>query len=115
MPVLLLARDRDGYEVRVFDDRWFGHILERHGDLANHLAWVGETINAPEGVAASAWEPDSRVYYREYPFDPPLGRAFLRVVIRYNRNPSTARLHGNVVTAYPQVQPLKKGETRLWP
>jgi hypothetical protein len=115
MPLLLIARDRDGYEIRVFDDRWFGHILLRHAELTNHLAWIGETINAPEGVAESAWEPDSRVYYRQYPFDPPLGMAFLRVVIRYNRDLGTGRLRGNVVTAYPQAQALKKGETRLWP
>lgn len=111
-----MARDRGGYRIVCYTDRWNDHILGGHPELSGHLEWVEETITAPLGIVASAYEPSSKVFYREYDFGGLLGRAFLRVVVRYKRRFGVGPTQGRVVTAYPQaVTPLKRGEKQLWP
>ncbi len=67
------------------------HILRNHPELESRISRIGETIQQPDRVTLSKFDPRSRVFYRYYRD----WKKMLCVVVKYLDD------EGWVQTAYP--------------
>ena len=114
MAVLITGRDPFGVRVVCHDTTWSEHIVADHPEMAGNEAWVQQTVEDPLAIYQSEQHPRRRIFHRPYRFNPPLGNAFLRVVVEYRRRGLERRLSGTLVTAFAATGP-KQGETLIWP
>jgi hypothetical protein len=61
-----------------------------------------------------ARDTNSKVFHRQYDFGASLGKAMLRVVVRYKKKWVVGRTAGTIITAYAANGP-KAGEVLIWP
>ena len=58
-----ILKDPLGRTVTFHDRTWFGHILKRHPELANHRSLTEGAIGKPIEIRFSTYDPDCRTYY----------------------------------------------------
>lgn len=114
MAVHFSVVEPDGVRVPCDEKNWANHVAAKHLEMRGREAWVRQTIEHPAAIYQSDTHSTRRVFYRAYRFDPPVGQAFLRVVVAYDRNRLTRRTTAAVVTAFAAAGP-KRGEALLWP
>ncbi|MBI2760019.1 MAG: hypothetical protein HYX51_01170 [Chloroflexi bacterium] len=113
MAVRFRATDPSGVDIECAEQNWLDHV-ERHPEIVGRESWVQETIQQPMGIYQSTSHADRQVYYRQYDFGRPLGRAYLRVIVAYNEVGPAGRTTGFVVSAHAAIGP-RKGEVMIWP
>ena len=104
--------DQSGIRVECTTERWFGHILDAHPEMAGLEELVRETLRAPEGIYQTATFQNRRAFHRAFSV-PGVGPAQVRVIVEYNRR-AGGSVTGTLITAFPADGP-KQGEVRLWP
>lgn len=96
-------RDAFGHTIELTAERWL-HVLDAHPELRDGERLIPETLQEPEVVARSVYDPQARLYYKRFPH---LWHGkYLVVVVKLNRRHF-------LLTAYV-TDTIKRGE-RLWP
>ena len=90
---IFVAQSPLGKQVVLASSTWNNHIVTRHPEMAGNESAVKDTIENPEVIYRSNWNPDAEIFMSKqkassYP------HLFTRVVVGYNGNDI-----GNVETA----------------
>jgi hypothetical protein len=73
--ILVKAQSPLGYQVVLTRDRWREIVRFKHPAVATHQKAVRECLENPEGIRASAKDPNVHVYYLT------VGRDYLCIVV----------------------------------
>ena len=95
--------DAFGHTIELTPERWF-HVLAEHQELEAFDHLIPETLQAPDDVVRSIYDPKVGLYYKWFP-SLWHGKYFV-VVVQFNR-------HHFILTAY--ITDKIKGGVRLWP
>jgi hypothetical protein len=74
-----------GYIVVCSQKTWEKHIIVNHPEMTGNEVSVAKTINNPDVIYKSSWNPDSHVYHAIIP-ESSYPHLFTRVVINVNEN-----------------------------
>jgi hypothetical protein len=107
MAVIWETVDRVGRKVGLTDERW-GHILDRHGDMAGYRWAIRDAIELADEIARDMKHDHRQVHYRRRSMPP----RWVRVAVHYRpiEPPGWA---GFVVPAH--LTNRRPKETRVWP
>ena len=102
-------RDPRGLEVTLAPSRWNRHILVHHLEMASQLKNVLLTIEEPEVIQLSTYDPDVHLYFRRKAAGfGKFSRLYIEVVVRLD----TESVSGHILTAH-YTNALEKGRI-LW-
>ena len=107
MAIIWEAVDRFGLKV-VLDDEGWRHILERHGDMAEHMWAIREAVERADQIARDMKHDHRRVHYRRRSTSP----RWFRVIVHYRPIEPTGWA-GIVITAH--LANHRPREARVWP
>ena len=101
--------DPRGLEVTLTPPRWNRHLIVHHPDMAGRLKEVLDTVQDPEVIQLSLYDPEVHLYYRRKAKGfGKFSHLFVEVVVRVDLE----HVSGDRVTA-PFTNALDKGRV-LW-
>lgn len=110
-PILFTCADRRGFEVVMYHDRWYDHVMEIHGELAGREAQVQRTIETPDQIRRDRRFPNRACYYRLGDLPPPMRHRHVKVVVEFEDTPNG--VGGVVITAFIADQ-VDLQEPHIW-
>ncbi len=94
--LLFSTTDRDGNEVRLSSQQWYGHIVNKHSDVEPYLEEIKSIIQDPEIIADGR---SGEFYLLSLGVVDSHLRQYLKIVVAYSSE-VTGRRIGSVRTAY---------------
>jgi hypothetical protein len=101
-------RDPTGFEAILTEQCWVEHVTRNHPEMAAFRQWVGETVEAPDGIYFGRRDPSRRVYARRFAHVPGVGNELTLLVFADNED-------RHVATAYFTAHRLGPIGRAIWP
>lgn len=110
--VVLKCRDRDNVVITCKKSTWQNHIVAKHPEIKEGLAYVKTTLENPDQIFQDPSHANRKNFYKYGIMPDPYNEQYIRVTVEYKYKKLTGP-RGYVITALV-CQGFKKGGILIW-